>query len=292
MSDADIDAESADDDAVLETRLQLVEEENRRLREEYARSKRVSYRRSAAAFGALGVLAGLLGVAFADARTVLFALAGTGVFAGVLTYYLTPEHVVPVTVGERAFSALAENEADIARELGLTDHRYYVPVEHPDAGARLFVPQHATARRPDDDALATVFVATDDDRERGVSLHASGDRLFEEYERARTTSADGDPERLGESLVDALANQFELVESGDVEQVGDGRLAVALSGVEFGPGETFDHPVASFLAVGVARDCGEAVALRVTDGGERADERVVLDWPAFEADEATGGRRE
>lgn len=286
-SDPTTDATTASDEAddversVLETRIELLEEENRRLREEYARAKRVEYRRSAVAFLGVGVAAFALGLVFADARTVLFALGGTGVFAGVLTYYLTPEHVIPASVGQQTFDALAANEADVVAELGLTDRRYYTPVPDADSRTRLFVPQHEDAARPAADALRDVFVTPEDDRGRGVSLRASGDRLFDAYERELATALADDPETLGTQLVDGLANQFELLTGGDADHVADGRLVVAVDGVEFGRVDTFDHPVVSFLAVGVATQLDTPVEARV-EQGERADGRVILEWPAFD----------
>ena len=80
------DPESADETtADLAAQVELLAEENRRLRAEYARARQTTYRRTALGLFAVGALAVLGGVAFPHSSDVLFALGGTGLFAGVLT---------------------------------------------------------------------------------------------------------------------------------------------------------------------------------------------------------------
>jgi len=165
--------------------IEVLQEENQRLREEYARARRTQYHRTALALAVVGVVAALGGVFFPTARTVLFALGGTGLFAAALTRYLTPEQFISASVGEAIYGSLAETEADLVAELGLQDDRLYLPGPDTASGSsiRLFVPQRTDYELPQPSALDSVFVLTDDEAERGVALHPSGGPLFEEFRR-------------------------------------------------------------------------------------------------------------
>lgn len=315
--ETDVAANTADaeepDVAELAAEVDLLAAENRRLRRQYERARHAQYRRTALGLVALGLLAVAGGAAFPGARTVLLVLGATGLFAGLLTFYLTPEQFIPARVGEQVYSALAANEAAMAADLGLADHRVYVPTGDPDEPVWLFVPQHEHYAVPDADALADVFVVTDDERARGVSLEPTGRVLFDEFERALAGPPGEDPERIATQLADALVEQFELVDSTRVssdsdgtdgpgesggdragdeggerddgavgDQVGEreptGRVTVAVAGSAYGAIDRFDHPVASLLAVGVARAVGTPVTVAVTGGGDRSDYAVTCRW--------------
>lgn len=273
--DGDGDGEDRDP-AELAAQIDLLAEENRRLRREYVRARRSQYRRTA--LGLVGV--GLLGVAgaaaFPAARTVLLALGATGLFAGLLTYYLTPEQFIPAHVGEQIYAALAANGAALAADLGLTDARVYVPTGDSDDPVRLFVPQHERYNIPDNDALADVFVVTDDERARGVSLGPTGQALFDEFERVLAGPLRNEPGPLAEQLADALVEQFELVASTRVDvNDEDSRVTVGVSGSAYGAVDRFDHPVASLLAVGFVHGLDRPVRVDVTPGDDRVDYLVT-----------------
>ncbi|HET7324187.1 MAG TPA: hypothetical protein VFJ06_07640 [Halococcus sp.] len=281
----DIDAEGEDGNDELHSdlaaQLEVLTEENQRLREEYARARRTEYQRTALALAFVGVLAGLGGVLFPDTRTVLFALGGTGVFAGVLTYYLTPEQFIAAGVGEGVYAALADTETALAAELGLQDTHIYVPgVEAGSPSVRLFVPQHADYELPESTALDSVFVVTSDETERGVALHPTGGSLFREFERTLSTELRSEPEALAAQLSDGLIEQFELTRSATPEvDAEDGQVTVGISGSAYGSVDRFDHPVASFLGVGcaVALDRPVTVEQRTVEG-DRAEYLVTCSW--------------
>src|SRR5699024_5189946 len=117
--------ERSTESSELAAQIDVLREENQRLREEYARARRTQYRRTALALAAVGLLATLGGVALPDSRTVLFALGGTGLFAAALTRYLTPEQFISASVGEGIYGSLAATEAALVAELGLQDERLY-----------------------------------------------------------------------------------------------------------------------------------------------------------------------
>lgn len=284
--------------ANLAAQVELLAEENRRLRAEYVRLRRTTHRRTALGLFAIGALAVLGGVAFPASREVLFALGGTGLFAGLLTYYLTPEQFVAAETGERVYAALAATGAQLVSELGLRDDRIYAPVrgavadgenDSKTAGVRLFVPQRSDFAVPDRDQLDSLFVVTDNDRERGVALSPTGGGLYREFASAMVESVEEHPDALAAQLADALAEGFELVESASADADlddgrrpgGGGRVTVEVAGSVYGPVDRFDHPVASLVAVGLAATLDQPVSLDVTPAEDGpADYFVTCEWDA------------
>jgi hypothetical protein len=243
-----------------EALIDVLEAENQRLREEYARVKRTQYERSALALVAVGVVAGVGAVLFPAARTVLFALAGTGVFLGVLTYYLAPEQFFPASLGRAVYETLARNESAIVAELGLQDEFVYVPT---DGGVRLYVPQRPSADVPPAEDLADAFVVGPDDTTRGVAFDPTGGALLEEIERGLPTGLGEDPATLTAQLTDALTEQFELAAEMDWELEDASRVTVAVYDPSYGDADLIDHPVASTLATGLARGLAIPVTCQV-----------------------------
>lgn len=273
--DASADAGDHDPEA-LAAQLAVLEAENERLREAYRDAHRTRYRRTALALAAVGVLALAGGVA-AGNEAVLLALGGTGVFAGILTYFLTPEQFITADVGRRVYEALAGNVADVAAALALTDDRIYVPT---GGGVRLFVPRTGPDDLPADrDALDEPFVVAGDEA-RGLSLAPTGGPLLDDLDRARTgTEADVTPRAAARTLADALVEQFELLDVADVEDAGEGRITVGVAGSVYGPLDAFDHPVASVLGTGLARHLDAPVTVEAagTDD-DRYDAVVACSW--------------
>jgi len=279
MSTGINDRDETDEEAAttLRAELAVLREENRRLREEYARARKSEYRRAALVLAGAGVLSVLAGLVVTTAQTVLFALGGTGLFVGVLTYYLTPERLVPATVGRDVYTTMAETGASVVAELDLQDDRVYVPTDRGSPEARLFVPQHAEYAVPDEAALADAFVVGDDESERGFSTRATGDALFERFEEARTGEFGPDPAAMARQLSEALVEQFELIE-GTAVDAGDGRLTVEVTGSTYGRVDRFDHPVPSLLASGLAHGLDEPVTLEVTRSDGDAGALVTCRW--------------
>jgi len=275
--DADPTAALSDQEQ-LAGELARLEAENERLRQAYAQRTQTKYRQTALALVAVGGLAAIGGVLFAGARTVLFALAGTGVFLGILTYSLSPEQFLPASVGREVYASLAGNEKRVAAELGLSDARLYVH----DAGGtvRLYVPQSRRASLPGGDALEETFVV--DGQRRGVAFEPSGAALFAAFDRAQSDSLAADPAELGPQLTDALVEQFELVGSAEQSVTGtaaEGSLTVGIVDSAYGSLEQFDQPVVSFLAVGLAEALETPITVTVEPGGDRVDAVVTCQWP-------------
>lgn len=259
-------AEAAD-----ERQSALLAAENRRLREAYAATRRQSYRRTA--LGLLGIsLIALSGaLVLPSARTVLFALAGTGAFGAVLTYYLTPERFVASVVSDRIFESSAENAEAIVAELGLSAERIYVPSAGVEP-ARLYVPQRPGHPLPDPDELRGVFVATAE--QRGLALLPTGATLFREFERVLTGEVADTPSRLGDQIADALVEDFEIASAVHVDvthsettesddSVDELQITVGIEDSAFDP-TRMDTPAASFVGVTLAVGLDTPMSLDTT----------------------------
>lgn len=286
--DADADADEDGDESIAElrTQLEVLTEENEQLRESYIRAKQAQYRRTALGLGLIGLLAAAAGMLVPEARDVLFALGGIGLFGAVLTYYLTPEQFVSADVGRDVYTALAGNEAALVDELGLSETRLYVPTESGDDPVRLFVPQREAYSIPEDEALAHSIVVTETDTTRGVAFTPSGGPLFEAFEAARSGPAAETPAAIATQLTDAVVEQFELVDSAtpDVDPE-DSRLTVAIDGSVYGSLDRFDHPVASVIAVGLAAGLNTPVTLeQPTTNGDKSESLLTYRWDKTDVD--------
>ncbi|MFC6940075.1 hypothetical protein ACFQE8_08885 [Salinirubellus sp. GCM10025818] len=256
----------------LAAQVELLREENRRIRAEYARSRRSSYRRTALGLAVVGLLAGAGGWLFPGSRETLFVLAATGLFGAVFTYYLTPERFVAAAVGEAAARTHADGLAALAEDVGLSDERIYV--RGADDRIRLFVPQRSAFTVPSDPSPG--FLVSDDPAERGLVVDATGEALFGEFERTLDGPLGEDLPTAGDQLAAGLADGFELVDRATPEV--DGRaLRMGVTGSALGPVDGFDHPVASFVATGAARVLDEPVSVRVVSGDDRHDAVVVIE---------------
>jgi hypothetical protein len=260
------------DREAMGARVELLREENRRLRAEYARARRSSYRRTALGLAAVGLLAAVGAVPFPDSRGTLFVLAAIGLFGAVLTYYLTPERFVAAVVGEATARTHADGLATVAADVGLSDERVYLP--GPGGRVRLFVPQRSAFSVPGDPSPG--FLVGEDPAERGLVVDATGEALFGEFERTLDGPLGEELPTVADQLAEGLVEGFELVDGATPET--DGRtLRLGVDGSALGPVDGFDHPVVSFAATGVARALDGPVSARVVPGDDRHDAVVVVE---------------
>jgi len=262
------DDQHADTPVEQTTELAVLREENNRLRAEYRRARQHQHRQSALALAGTAVLALAAALLFSSAREVLFVLAAIGGFGAILTYYLTPDRVTTASVVDAIHDTHAETIASITEELGLQDARLYLPTADPTLPARLFVPQHTDFDIPGDPE--DVFVVTETDAERGVSLPPVGVRLLESLEPA-TPETDSAEAALA-LATDSLAEQFELVSGVDYD-LADGRATVTVSEPRPRDLTTPDHPVVSLCAVVLATTLDTPV--RLADCGV---EQATFTW--------------
>lgn len=272
----------------LRAQIDLLQEENRRLRNEYARAKQTSYRRVAAGLGVIG-LAALGGAAvFPPVRNVFIVLGGIGLFSGILTWYLTPEQFVAAEIGERVYTALASNEASIISELGLSDTRIYVPSDETTSTATVYIPQPAEATVESGWDQSNVFIIGSDGVPDGVAFEPTGAPLYREFERTAGTTEPPQVEARIEQISEALVEVLELTRSADIElDTTDGRATITVTEPAIGTADSFDDPVSSFVAVGVAETLDVPVQVIDQSAPDESEQyTVTVRWnPESVADE-------
>lgn len=244
----------------LESEIAALRTENDSLRSDYARAQKAMHRRTALALAAIGVIAALGGIAFPDVRALLFVTGAIGLFGGVLTWYLTPERVVPIGVSESVYDATASTLRGMRDELGLQSLTVYVPV---DDRVRGFVPRHRAFELPE--SPRRVFV-TDDGVSRGVSFPPTGQRLADEFDRIRRTQPSADAGGTVEQIGETLIEHFEIAGDVEIERSADAsEITVSVQDAAFGSVARVDHPVVSTLACGVVRATQEPVTVEAVD---------------------------
>ncbi|MFH5801823.1 hypothetical protein [Haladaptatus sp. CMAA 1911] len=189
---------------------------------------------------------------------MLFALGGTGMFSGVLLYYLSPELRLSARVCTDMYSAFSRNELAIIREFGLQNVQIYVPEPTTSApnrsGVRLFVPESPDYCVPVELASDSLFVDSKSSAERGIALYPSGTDLFCRFQNTATKKVANTPERIIEQLIEAITDQFELARSATANYEADsGRFVVEIDENRLGPIDQIDHPIVSFIAIGLAK---------------------------------------
>lgn len=261
-------SDQIDEATELAAKVDLLTAENEQLREQVAKAQRSRYRETAIGLCGTGVLFGLLAVVLQSMSTVLFALSGIGIFSGILTYFLTPEHFITADIGQEVYAATAESLQEICADLGLSDRYIYLTTGH-TAGevgesSWLFIPETEETTPPSPAKLETGFVI--EDGNRGLSVRPTGSGLFTAFEQSLAGALGTAPEVLCEQLSDAIIEDFELADNVDFEvDTEDGRVSVQLTNVLYAKGGHFDHPVASFFAVGLATGLKTRVTASVTE---------------------------
>lgn len=278
---ANTDDETA---AALAAQVELLREENQRLRREYVRARKTEYRQAALGLAACGLAANVGALVFPATRATLFALAGIGLFTAFLTYYLTPERVVAASVGERTYTALAAIGTALVEDLGLQETRIYVPTQAETpadaASVKLFVPQHANYIVPDDTALSSLMVVPENTRARGVALPPTGGFLAHEFEQTMTDVVADTPANLVDQVLEALVEGFELADDAVLEQEPEGaQLTIGIQGSTFGSVDRFDHPIPSFIATVFATQLELPVRMStVAAEDDRFDYLLTCSW--------------
>lgn len=292
--DVDVTEQSPE---VLLAQLEQLQAENHRLREEYAAAQRTQYQRTAIGFYLIGVVSILGALLLSEVSEILFAIGATGLFAGLLTYYLTPEQFVAASISERISSAYSETLAALITDLGLQETQVYVPVgESPGqqlSAVLLFIPQAARYEIPTEPTPGVNV--SDETSARGVIVVPTGGVLLQEFERAIDGSLLTSPAQLADQLAEGVTEQFELADSVStelapiptkkdlsspeqaptatetaVESPAKTRLTVVVEEPIFTPGK-IDQPIISFVAAGIARAIDAPVEVIDIERNELSD---------------------
>lgn len=256
-----------------QTRIAELQAEDQRLRERYATTQRQTYRRTALGLGGVGVLAAGTAVLVPPAQQILFALAGIGLFGAVLTWFLTPEQFIPIDVGDAVYEPLASNLDAVTGELGLSGTRIYVET---DRGSRLYIPEKDTKHIPQD--LGSTFIIGNSPEASGFALRPTGSRLVDEFEQTHTGPLPDSPRELTTHLVEGLVDGFNLAADIDPDISADeDQIVFEITNPQFGSLSRFDHPVQSFLAVGLTRGLEAPITIEMVATGEDTA-RISLTW--------------
>lgn len=242
-----------------------------------------SVERSALVFGTLGVSLVVGGLVLRDARSVLFALGGTGVFSGLLLYYLFPETRLSAQVCVDTHLAYARSKRALVEELGLREVQIYVSgptgSTSRESGVRLFVPEAPDYAVPTELTSDSLFVTRESSGGRGIALYPSGADLFRRFRDTEHKPLADTPGRLATQLTEAITDYFELARTAtatyDPERE---RITVEISGSYLGRVGQFDHPTVSLLAVGLAAELGRPIRVEVDSAGGSDGETIALDF--------------
>jgi hypothetical protein len=232
--------------------------------------------RSAALFVAAGAVCIYGATILGNVGTVVAALGGTFVFAGIAAYALGSERTLPFAVAASYSKSVRENQRALVDEFGLSDEPVYVPRTDRIPTATVVFRQSEAVSLPDESAGLGVFT-TPDGELGGLSLYPAGADLFDQFERTLVTEVSHQPERLAVQLAESITEGFELADEvvPTVER-DETTLQFEVKEMELPDDVGFDHVVQSFLATGVAHSLDCPVVARTNLDG---DDAVVVCRP-------------
>lgn len=203
---------------------------------------------------AAGAIAGaVVAPEFGD---VLVALAGTGVYGAILFIALTGRRYVPASVSRSIYEALSENEATMASESGFDGGFRYVPGDSPADEVRL------AALRTEEHQTSSTLTSDDTpaDAPSALFLKPTGSELFAEFE-ASYGDLPENPEEVIETLVEVARDEFELADSLTIKRESRDSLAtLRVTGSVVGDTTHIDHPLQSFVSVGLVKTIGKPIS--------------------------------
>lgn len=203
---------------------------------------------------------------------VLVALAGTGVYGAVLLVTLTRGRYVPASVSRSIYEALSENETAIASEFGFDGGFRYVPGDSPADEVRL------AALRTEEQQTSAIMTSggTPTDAPTALFLKPTGSELFAEFEASYGDLPD-DPEEALEALVEAAKDEFELADSLTIkEETGDALGTLRATGSVVGDTTHIDHPLQSFVSVGLVKTVGKPISAESRAVPETEDTQITF----------------
>jgi len=211
---------------------------------------------------AAGLLAGAF--LFAAVREMLVALSVAAIFGAILLYLVTPERFITASVAGSVTAVMNSNIEALVETTGVVRTPRYVPTTD---GVKLFFPSVAVVSTPPTETLVSADEGSQ--IEDGIVLEPSAKRLV----AALGDGAADDYQTLSETLgllSSAMVGQFGLADGATIESIDDQHATVRVRGSIFDDSTRFDHPIQSFLAVGLAMRVEATVrpTMTVEDSGD------------------------
>lgn len=266
VTDLNDNREPTDED--LTTRIAYLSSENRRLRRrDSRRAQRNYYQWIAIVLILMGGGLSWLPLFVTGIDTILIAISGTGIFTGLLIYYLIPKQLVSISTAEGIYTSFAASQSALLTSLGLCNEQIYIPIDSASS-ARLFVPRNAEYTLPTAEVLESTVIH--DDHGGGVSLYPTGATLIADT-NIRLPD-EGEPELLTMRLAEASVESLELAKSVTaVMNEERNQVTFHVTDSVYGSVDRFDHPILSFLATGLAIGLNVAVTAETTQTGNSSD---------------------
>jgi hypothetical protein len=288
LSEEPIGASSAaEETSILQTRVRRLEEENDRLREQYVGARKARYERTALGLALVGLGFGLTSFVVPSAREILLTLAGIGLFAGVITRFLTPERFIPLDIGESIYTSIAENQRALIDQLDLSGARIYLTT---DRGPRLFVPEVESYDQTvigDTERLIGPLIVGDTASRSGLLLRPAAAGLLRSFRDQYGLTLPSAPSKAATVLGESVVGTFEL--AAGVEAAVDAEAARASFEIReplYGSPTRLDHPIGSFLGAGLAHTLETPIRVEVTTTGVDSTETMLVTcrWEPEQAD--------
>lgn len=275
----------------LEKRIGALEERNRELRVENERLRsvtgpRVTYRQGAVLFTLVSAAAVAGTVLYPESRDVLIAVAGVGVFGAVLFGILVQEWLLSASISRALYDTLWRNERRIASRLRVDEASRYVPSGVDSIGVRLYLSRSFDDPIPSGASLDSTVLTVDD--RYTLLLEPTGKELVDVFERTNGALPD-DIQAAAVTLREAVVQEFDLAVGAEIADLrlstdgGQNRLRVRVWGSVLGDATRLDHPIRSFIGVGLARLVEAPIESEAwTDDNDNAV--LVFSWGGGELD--------
>lgn len=227
-------------------------------------------------FLVFGLLAAIAVRQFPDARFVLLAFAGTGLFIATLVFLITPQETVPASVFEQVYQSYVDVGASI------TTTFVYVPLalndEGTDSDVRLVLPEGGEGAGPGGPDPNADLQLLEDGVSENRQVRPLGELFFREFESRLTVPFGSTPDEIATQLQDALENGWGLARKVEPNRRRDTEYTFDLVGPVCEPVDRFDHPIVSFLGVGFATGLNTPIRVTVTEPAEDSDCVITCTW--------------
>jgi hypothetical protein len=261
-SETSYESRTVDSDPDTKREVPQTHHERDRARAGSASLLTVGYRGGAVLLFVIAVVSGGAASFYPSASEVLAALAGVGVVGAVLCMVLSSGVRHPVEVSQSLYEATADNRAAIVDHFAVTGHRTYVPTGERPVDARFYV--GGTMDQPVPSAENLDSVVVDSDRRQALSLVPTGRGLVRDFEPSVADLPEED-RAVVQALLEGVTDYYELAESTGLERIADldvaerRRVTVRVRGGTVGDLGRLDHPIQSFIGVGLAVATGAPV---------------------------------